>query len=423
LPSGSIYYAGSSDTLDNNDIVVTKLDAAGNIIWKKTYGGGADEHAEYLHIRADGLLQVVGTSTDRASTKTSACILTIDTNGNKIRETLEVEPDRNLIYRCAQTTTDGGFIVTGYITQDDKGANDLIVVKYDAANKQEWTYRYSTARNEVGHMVRQTPDGGYVVTGDAEEMTSSYDMLMIKLSPAGEEEWLYRLEDIFNTGNQSVIILADGNYLLSGEGSTQFSLFFDLVFVKVNPAGKLIWAKTIGKSGTDAAFSMVENSEGNIILTGYTTSYDNADIPYNVFLGRMDPNADSVKIKYFSSQEVSIGYEIQPSLAGGYLIAATSGPYFDVIHTYDSDYTDTFYPTNVTLEIPGNLINPGSLFYPNPVSGALRYSGLPGTWTIYNATGLRVTEISGSGVIDTRQWTAGVYVAVSGNRAERVIVH
>lgn len=331
-------------------------------------------------------LQIVGYATNRQTTVSSGYILTLDTNGNKISERYETIPNKNLVFKCAVSTTDGGFVVAGYYTQDDQAANDMVVIKYDPQGVEEWFYQTGSLKNEVGYMVRQTSDGGFVVSGDAEESNGlSYDMFMVKLTANGEQEWSYRYEDVYNTGNQSMIICADGNYLLCGEGSTQGSNFFDLVFVKVNPEGDLIWAKTFGKEGTEAAFSLLEEGNGDIMLTGYTSS-QNSEVTYNVFLGKMDPKGESVKIKYFEEKDISIGYELIKAVDGGYLIAATSGAFFNVIRSTDGDYEDTFTTTSSTVGL-GELVSPSrALCYPNPASNGIRYEGhFP--VKIVNATG------------------------------------
>ena len=59
-------------------------------------------------------------------------------------------------------TADGGYILTGTTYSP---ANSIILVKTNAAGDSQWTRTYSKFSNNNGASVKQTSDGGYIVTG------------------------------------------------------------------------------------------------------------------------------------------------------------------------------------------------------------------------------------------------------------------
>lgn len=67
-----------------------------------------------------------------------------------------------------QRTSDGGFIVTGETKSFGTGKSDVYLLKLNAAGGLSWTQTYGTKGEDVGYSVKQTLDGGYVITGYTE---------------------------------------------------------------------------------------------------------------------------------------------------------------------------------------------------------------------------------------------------------------
>ena len=102
-------------------------------------------------------------------------------------------------------------------------------ILYAQAPNTLWTQTFGGSSYDAGYSVRQTSDGGYIITG----VTESY-----------------------------------------GAGSG------DVWLIKTNSSGDTLWTKTFGGSGSDASFSVQQTSDGGHIITGFTFSFGagNADI-------------------------------------------------------------------------------------------------------------------------------------------------
>jgi hypothetical protein len=64
-----------------------------------------------------------------------------------------------------QQTIDGGFIVLGYTLSFGAGGDDFYLVKTDTNGNEEWFKTYGGSASDVGFFVRQTNDGGLIMTG------------------------------------------------------------------------------------------------------------------------------------------------------------------------------------------------------------------------------------------------------------------
>ena len=65
-----------------------------------------------------------------------------------------------------QQTTDGGYIIAGsFISNSSGNSYDLLLMKINAVGDTLWTRRYGGNGPDYGSFVRQTKDGGYIISG------------------------------------------------------------------------------------------------------------------------------------------------------------------------------------------------------------------------------------------------------------------
>ena len=89
-------------------------------------------------------------------------------------------------------TSDGGFIATGQ--HEGNGGNgdcDIYVYRVDLCGNIVWFKLYGTGSQEGGKSIKQTSDGGFIVSGLGPSNTSPRAFNM-KLDPNGNVEWAKR---------------------------------------------------------------------------------------------------------------------------------------------------------------------------------------------------------------------------------------
>ena len=216
-----------------------KTDLSGNRLWSSTFGAGEESGAD-VHQTADGGFLVIGSSQSYGADR-DIWIIKTDANGNTCDYTTTGECYANAgqwVKRFGGTGSQSaysgvvvpdGYVIAGYGYAE---SYDVILFKIDLNGNlvPGWwrAYDYSDSDDsqlDLGHSVKKTPDGGFVIGGEA-DIGSDWDVnyLLIKTDPDGFEEWhaIIGGTEQDNAGDYpeeyiySLIVDSNGDYIFTG---------------------------------------------------------------------------------------------------------------------------------------------------------------------------------------------------------------
>ncbi len=175
-----------------------------------------------------------------------------------------------------QETDEGGCILAGYTASKGEGS-DLWLVKADREGNPLWNKTFGGSGEDVGYFVKETKDGGYIVTGS----TNSFDMggerlWLLKADSNGSKEWNSIFGGFVSSagdGGWSADETEDGGYIVTGYTQSYGEGKKDLWLLKTDCRGKELWDKTFGGAEGDVGMSVVETGDRGYILTGRTASF------------------------------------------------------------------------------------------------------------------------------------------------------
>ena len=120
--------------------------------------------------------------------------------------------------KCVRQTDDGGFVVTGSCVPDGvTSAIDVLLLKTDESGHIQWVKSFGREYVDEGLAVEQTSDGGYLAVGPIrEDGAEPSDLWLVKVDAAGEEEWVTTLGGADFDFPTSVRQTSDGAYVVAG---------------------------------------------------------------------------------------------------------------------------------------------------------------------------------------------------------------
>ncbi len=127
---------------------------------------------------------------------------------------------------------------------------------------------------DVGYAVKQTLDGHYIIVGS----TSSYgfgntDVLLVKLDNMGVLLWQKSLGGFVNDIGRSVELLPDSGFVVTGYTNSFGNGGYDAYIVRTDKNGTVIWQKTWGGMDWDFAWDSGISADNNIVICGTTESF------------------------------------------------------------------------------------------------------------------------------------------------------
>ena len=323
MSDGNIFIAGFSNAGPNGgyDIAIAKVSSIGTHLWTQYYGKLIDEYTLYMNLTSDNGLILCGEA-HNAATGVDAWIMKIDTAGGVVWST-NIATSVNESLKFIEETGDGGFIACGF-QSDSTNSNDVYLIKTDSVGNITWQKTFGGIDNDYADAVRQTSDGGYLISADTKSFgLPDYDIYMIKTDSAGNYEWSNLSGGPFADGCQGFIKTSANHYFTYGESIVNWNDPYQFFLQLTDSSGNVVWEKYPGGAGLEAGFNAVETPDGGFIVTGYSNTND-PNLPIDLVLFKINSQGDSLWSQFYGGPGIDIGYQIIPDIGGGYLVAGTT---------------------------------------------------------------------------------------------------
>jgi hypothetical protein len=162
-----------------------------------------------------------------------------------------------------------------------------IAYSFSQAPTLQWQKCLGGSGTEYAESIIETSDGGYAVagwssssSGDLTGNYGNYDFWVVKLASNGTISWQKNYGGSNEDRAKCIIQTSDGGFAVAGWTNSVDSDVtvnnggYEYWVIKINSSGVLQWEKSLGGNGLDQAYSLVEDSDGGIIVAGETQSAD-----------------------------------------------------------------------------------------------------------------------------------------------------
>lgn len=187
---------------------------------------------------------------------------------------------------CA--TPDGGLLALGGLFIDS--LTNVPVIKLSSSGEIEWQVTLTNVISPKGIEVCLSGDGGYVIgsvnkvkTNDSCSTSRDRDSLFsvaIKLDHTGTVVWNRKhfIGFSFDEPVSTVTKLSDGYLIMNSFGEAAMKCVpqkpNDLVLLKIDNNGNLVWLKKFGGSKNDFGYDVKSLPNSNLLVLGFTNSTD-----------------------------------------------------------------------------------------------------------------------------------------------------
>ena len=306
----------------------------GFITFERIIGGPNQDGAGSVRITADGGYIIAGSTTRLDQEYSDALLMKTDVYGQVEWSQWYGEEEWSEGFAEVLQTDDGGFIAVGSHQHSEARLEpDVYVVKTDATGRLLWQKSFGREpfKPDRGSDIIPTSDGGYLIAGRS---TTALDenAYLIKIDANGNRLWERNYGGPAGENAASIKPTSDGGYIFLGSTSsynTGGSGDFDLYLVKIDASGNMIWEKNYGGSDWDRGASVIVTADGGYLMAGWTSSPEFGAVARNVYLVKTDAAGNKQWQKLYGWEHVDEAAEVIATTDGGYLIVGSSERYYD----------------------------------------------------------------------------------------------
>lgn len=361
-------YSASSDGAlkgmndGGEDIVMFKSDITGNVLWRRSYGGSANDRGIAAVPSPGGGFYITGhtTSSDRtfysddngsATGDVETYVIKTDDEGRPLA-TAKFGGSKKDLGQAIVVSRDGRAIVAGSTNSDDGvfqpvtgDDNDIFLASVDAEGAVWWTTKHGGSEDEWVGAITNAHDSGYVVVGYTRSSDRDFagmgrgktDIFVMKLDPSGNMVWT---KTYGGTGDEWGLSIAQvrssSGYVITGFTTSNDGDFngkkigqHDAFVMNLDDKGHILWKQLLGGTATDVASAVTVKPTGEIVVTGHTKSNDKlfnglTQGQEDAFVATYSPQGNLLHLKVIGGSGNDRGVSVASSCGTGSVIGVQS---------------------------------------------------------------------------------------------------
>lgn len=447
---GGFVFVGQSTSNDfdivgnygNADVSVIKLNASGNIVWQKHFGGTLTDES-FSVLQTTDLGYIIAGSTQSNDLDISlnhgsfdAWVLKIDALGS-LQWEKTYGGTQSDGFQSIEATNDNGFIAVGHSyssngnVTNNYGSMDAWVVKINNLGNIVWQKNFGGSDVDYFYDIKKTNDNKYILVGetnstdvDITNVYGSYDAWIIKIDNLGNVEWKNSFGGSNYDSFKSIDITTDNSIIVSGYSHSTDGIAITnnsnigSWIMKFSASGAVNWCKFIGGTNEEASNSVCVTNTDEILVGNFTLSNNgNVSVNYGThdfWLVKLDILGNIIWEKSYGGTNQDVLYSILESSDNDYVIAGTSlSNDVDLVQNYGSTDFWILKLNNENLSSE-SFINSNNYIFPIPSKNdiSLRSDDTIEQITIYDLSGKLVFEEKN---INSKSKTINISNLITGN--------
>jgi hypothetical protein len=233
-----------------------------------------------------------------------------------------------------QQTSDGGYVVAETTDGRFAGGKQMCLVKMDGDGSMLWSKTFGGAQDDFAYAMQQTSDAGYILAGESVSLEGAVGgtaMYVAKSDESGNLMWSKTFAGNRQGSAAAVRQTSDRGYLVAGSAqrlptASEFLREYGREYVyliKTDASGEPVWSRTIEVGWYDYVKSVLETSDGEYAVAGWSLDFPIAISSYAWVLKIGSDGHEIWLRKYKTSdltEEMLVG--LLPAADAGYFAAS-----------------------------------------------------------------------------------------------------
>ncbi|MGZ5281557.1 MAG: PKD domain-containing protein, partial [Bacteroidia bacterium] len=245
---------------------------------QKSYGGSAGDYALNILPMQDKGFIIAGRTASFGTGGTDILIVRTDSLGKaQWSKTFGGSSDEAFDQALLQAplemiqVEDSNFVICTGTKSYGAGGGDIYLIKISKTGNVIWTRTIGrSTTDEIGMSIVRTKDSGFLITGQTKSTGGTGDVIVVKTNDTGGVMWTKAYGSTGDEAGFRIIPAIDGkNFLIVGLANVQQ---YDYYLLKINGSGALLWSKVYGGSVYDVPQDVDQLSDGTIYISGNTTT-------------------------------------------------------------------------------------------------------------------------------------------------------
>jgi hypothetical protein len=309
---------GGQGRVPRGRLWAAKLDVELKTVWLVVFGGEGEWTADAVSETADGGIQVLGLGSlspmpgtaPESADNSHNCrsvghdrkllrLETLDPSARRVRSRCYVLPDGLESFGASATPGGGAVLAYAHIKRGGNGESGI------ARFGDETELMFDRPVPDGGEArpggAVPLPGGGYAVAGSFMPDGARPFPWLLLTGPDGAVRWQASLDRAGLSGGLADAVPLEGGIFAVGSAESLRNEEFggrDLLAVRTDPGGKILFTASWGGSGTDSASACAVLADGGLVAAGETNSAEVAPTPANRAGGGNPAFADGLIVKF-----------------------------------------------------------------------------------------------------------------------------
>lgn len=231
-------------------VVVPPCFSQVDTLWTRTFGGDYSESARSVIVASNEEILILGQTSSFGAGLADMYLVKTDAEGELLWSQTYGGAESDHGYEVIET--EDGYLLLGYTKSFGAGDEDVYLVETDIDGEETWSRTYGETGSDMGWGICAVSSGGYAIVGTSDHETSGeYDVLVIRIDEAGEVLWEQVYGGIEADFGTSIAETVNATFVIAGCTGSWGAGNRDMYVLEIDADGSQLWQQTSGGGDYD----------------------------------------------------------------------------------------------------------------------------------------------------------------------------